>query len=157
MQIKRGPAFSYRGYFGSLKVVNDGCQILMVSEMEIDEAVARMIRGRLKQVFSSVWSGVLSVVSVKTPPIEEKPGINRLKLTFCAEQSRLKDLEHEDFRKDPVREVLAEQAEALRAMVAELEGQCRMDEDRPFLTSAARTGKSNDLDRGRSLKKIYRV
>ncbi|ESK86213.1 hypothetical protein Moror_16662 [Moniliophthora roreri MCA 2997] len=128
-KIRRGLAFSRRGCLGSLRLVNDKCEIRMFdteSEREMDRAVARMTMGTLKQKLFAAWSGFLSMSGFDT---EAPVQMDELKMAFYADQAKIREAKSEDIREDPRKQVLAGQVEILRIMVAKLGGLCNISKE----------------------------
>ncbi|KAI3619955.1 hypothetical protein WG66_002663 [Moniliophthora roreri] len=122
-KIRRGLAFSRRGCLGSLRLVNDKCEIRVFdteSEREMDKAMTRMTMGTLKQKLFAAWSGFLKA------PVQ----MDEFKVAFYGDQAKMREAKSEDdIREDPRKQVLAGQVEILRVMVAKLGGLCNISKE----------------------------
>ncbi|ESK86201.1 hypothetical protein Moror_16670 [Moniliophthora roreri MCA 2997] len=136
-KIRRGLAFSRRGCLGTLRLVNDKCEIRVFdseSERETDKAVARMTTGTLMQKLFAAWSGFLSMSGFDTgAPVQ----MGELKMAFYADQAKMRKAKFEDFRENPRRKVLARQVEILRVMVAKLGGLCNISKEGTVLINTS--------------------
>lgn len=131
-QIIREPTSRWRGYLGLFGVFGE----YQVHDLEsqMDAVEPQMAKGDLtKTLFSSIWSSILSVCGLHTkvlPLDESKPDSH-------SDQSRLEGFKKEESRIDPKQQfILTWQARLMRTMIAELGGQCEVDDDKASLTSS---------------------